>query len=151
MILLWRISTSQTSYARFVLTVSPIFSTSYEQLFLLIFGLWNNVRVHWFGKMLWEGTRVLAVSPIFSTSYEQLFLLIFGLWNDVRVHWFGEMLWEGLLGLRSRGRSRISRWGGPNPCWRGCQPPIQALFGKNICKNERIWSCWGGHARNFCM
>ena len=34
--------------------------------------------------------------------------------------------------------------GGANPHWRGCQPPTQALFGENICKNERIWSCWGG-------
>ena len=39
-----------------------------------------------------------------------------------------------------RGGSRISRWGGR-------QPPTQALFGENICKNERIWSCWGGGAR----
>ena len=43
-----------------------------------------------------------------------------------------------------RGGPRISRWGGANPRWRGCQPPTQALFGENICKNERIWSCWGG-------
>ena len=35
-------------------------------------------------------------------------------------------------------------WGGANPHWRGHQPPTQALFGENICKNERIWSCWGG-------
>ena len=28
--------------------------------------------------------------------------------------------------------------------WRGRQPLTQALFGENICKNERIWSCWGG-------
>ena len=34
--------------------------------------------------------------------------------------------------------------GGANPRWRGCQPLTQALFGENICKNERIWSCWGG-------
>ena len=34
--------------------------------------------------------------------------------------------------------------GGANPHWRGHQPPTQALFGENICKNERIWSCWGG-------
>ena len=27
----------------------------------------------------------------------------------------------------------------------GCQPPTQVLFGKNICKNERIGSCWRGH------
>ena len=26
----------------------------------------------------------------------------------------------------------------------GRQRPTQALFGENICKNERIWSCWGG-------
>ena len=30
--------------------------------------------------------------------------------------------------------------GRANPCWRGRQPPTQALFGENICKNERIWS-----------
>ena len=34
--------------------------------------------------------------------------------------------------------------GGTNPHWRGHQPPTQALFSENICKNERIWSCWGG-------
>ena len=31
--------------------------------------------------------------------------------------------------------------GGANPHWRGHQPPTQALFGENKCKNERIWSC----------
>ena len=35
--------------------------------------------------------------------------------------------------------------GGANPSWRGCQPLTHVLFGENICKNERIWSCWGGH------
>ena len=35
--------------------------------------------------------------------------------------------------------------GGANPSWRGHQPLTQALFGENICKNERIWSCWRGH------
>ena len=34
--------------------------------------------------------------------------------------------------------------GGANPRWRGHQPLTQARFGENICKNERIWSCWGG-------
>ena len=34
--------------------------------------------------------------------------------------------------------------GGANPRWRGHQPLTQVLFGENICKNERIWSCWGG-------
>ena len=43
-----------------------------------------------------------------------------------------------------RGGSRISHWGGANPHWRGHQPPTQALFSENICKNKRIWSCWGG-------
>ena len=34
----------------------------------------------------------------------------------------------------------------------GRQPLTQALFGENIYKNERIWSCWGGaRAGNFCM
>ena len=44
-----------------------------------------------------------------------------------------------------RGGSGISHWGGgTNPHWRGHQPLTQVLFGENICKNERIWSCWGG-------
>ena len=34
--------------------------------------------------------------------------------------------------------------GGANPHWRGRQPLTQLLFGENICKNKRIWSCWGG-------
>ena len=34
--------------------------------------------------------------------------------------------------------------GGANPHWRGCQPLTQVFFCENICKNERIWSCWGG-------
>ena len=34
--------------------------------------------------------------------------------------------------------------GGTNPHWSGHQPPTLVLFGENICKNERIWSCWGG-------
>ena len=46
--------------------------------------------------------------------------------------------------IHIRGGSRISHWGGVNPHWRGHQPPTQVLFGENICKNERIWSCWGG-------
>ena len=29
----------------------------------------------------------------------------------------------------------------------GRRPPMLALFGKNICKNERIGSCWGGGGR----
>ena len=37
--------------------------------------------------------------------------------------------------------------GGANPHWRGHQPLTQVFFGENICKNERIWSCWGGGAR----
>ena len=37
--------------------------------------------------------------------------------------------------------------GGAPTLGRGCQPPTQALFGENICKNERIWSCWGGGGR----
>ena len=36
--------------------------------------------------------------------------------------------------------------GGANPHWRGRQPPTQVLFSDNICKNERIWSCWWGRA-----
>ena len=48
-----------------------------------------------------------------------------------------------------RGGSRISHWGGTNPHLRGCQSLTQALFGENICKNERIWSCWGGVHRKL--
>ena len=28
----------------------------------------------------------------------------------------------------------------------GCQPLTWALFGKNVCENKRIGSCWGGEA-----
>ena len=31
----------------------------------------------------------------------------------------------------------------------GGQPLTQALFGENRCKNERIWSCWGGTCRKL--
>ena len=42
--------------------------------------------------------------------------------------------------------------GAPTLVGGGHQPPTQALFSENICKNERIWSCWGGaRTRNFCM
>ena len=37
------------------------------------------------------------------------------------------------------GGSRISRWGGG-----GRRPPMWALFGKNVCENERIGSRLGG-------
>ena len=37
--------------------------------------------------------------------------------------------------------------GGANPHWRGHQPLTQVLFSENICKNERIWSCWWGGVR----
>ena len=41
--------------------------------------------------------------------------------------------------------SRISRWGDAEPLGGGGRrPPTWALFGKNICKNERIGFCWGG-------
>ena len=43
------------------------------------------------------------------------------------------------------GGSRISRWGGADPLG-GHQSPMCTLFGENICKNERNWSCWGGGA-----
>ena len=43
-----------------------------------------------------------------------------------------------------QGRIQDFLWGGANPHWRGRQPPTQVLFDENICKNERIWSCWGG-------
>ena len=33
--------------------------------------------------------------------------------------------------------------GGTNPLG-GHQPPTHTLFGKNVCENERNWSCWGG-------
>ena len=51
--------------------------------------------------------------------------------------------------MKIRGGSRISHWGGANPHWRGCQPPTQVLYCENICKNERIWSCWGGARRKL--
>ena len=41
------------------------------------------------------------------------------------------------------GGARISHWGrGAEPL--GAQPPMQALFGENVCENERIGSHWGG-------
>ena len=43
-----------------------------------------------------------------------------------------------------QGRIQDFPLGGANPHWRGHQPPTQVLFSENICKNERIWSCWGG-------
>ena len=45
------------------------------------------------------------------------------------------------LGYPSGG-SRISPWGGAEPLGR-CQPLTWVLFGKNVCENERIGSCWG--------
>ena len=39
--------------------------------------------------------------------------------------------------------------GGANPHWRGRQPLTKVLFGENISKNERIWSCWGGARRKL--
>ena len=38
--------------------------------------------------------------------------------------------------------------GGAPSCWGRRQLPTQALFGENVCKNERIGSCWGAHAGN---
>ena len=29
----------------------------------------------------------------------------------------------------------------------GHQPPMQGLFGKNVCENVRIGFCWGGEGR----
>ena len=49
------------------------------------------------------------------------------------------------MNLRSSVKTDFPLGGGDaNPRWRGRQPPTQALFGENICKNERIWSCLGG-------
>ena len=36
------------------------------------------------------------------------------------------------------------RGGGMHPLGGGCRPPMQALFGENVCKNERIGSHRGG-------
>ena len=35
--------------------------------------------------------------------------------------------------------------GAPSRWWRGRQPLTWVLFGKNVCENERIGSCWGGY------
>ena len=51
--------------------------------------------------------------------------------------------------MHSQGRIQDFLLGGTNPRWRGHQPPTQVLFGENICKNERIWSCWGGTCREL--
>ena len=51
-----------------------------------------------------------------------------------------------------QGRIQDFPLGGANPRWKGCQPLTQVLFGENMCKNERIWSCWGGgRAPETCM
>ena len=39
--------------------------------------------------------------------------------------------------------------GGTPTLMRGRQSPTQTLFGENICKNKRIWSCWGARAGNL--
>ena len=69
------------------------------------------------------------------TSYIKSFLFIFTANCMISTDWL----------ILNRGGSRISRWGGGRqPSLEGRQPPTQALFGEKICKNERIWSCWGG-------
>ena len=45
----------------------------------------------------------------------------------------------------SSGGSRISHRGGVDPLG-GHGPPMWVLFGKNVCKNQRIWSHRGGRA-----
>ena len=47
------------------------------------------------------------------------------------------------MSILSSGGSRISRRGGVYPLG-GCGPPMQALFGENVCENERIGSHRGG-------
>ena len=56
----------------------------------------------------------------------------------------------------NRGGSRISRGGGGGgggrgPVTEGCEPPAWALFGENECENEKIGSCRGACAGNFCL
>ena len=53
------------------------------------------------------------------------------------------------LHIFTRGGSRISHWGAPPLVGRGANLPTQVLFGENICKNERIWSCWGARTGKF--
>ena len=50
---------------------------------------------------------------------------------------------NALIATSISGRSRISHWGGAEPLG-GHQPPTWVLFGKNVCENKRIGSCWGG-------
>ena len=38
----------------------------------------------------------------------------------------------------------FSVWGWGTPSRWGHPPPMQPLFGKNVCKNENIRSCWEG-------
>ena len=40
--------------------------------------------------------------------------------------------------------------GGVDPFCRGGGPLMWALFGENVCENERIGP-WGARARKFCM
>ena len=51
------------------------------------------------------------------------------------------------LNYPKEGRIQDFPLGGANPHWRGHQPLTQVLFGENICKNERIWSCWGARQK----
>ena len=51
--------------------------------------------------------------------------------------------------LHTSGGSRISRWGVADPLG-GCQPLMCTLFSKNVCKNERNGSCWGGGMCRRC-
>ena len=51
------------------------------------------------------------------------------------------------INLTYQGQIQDFPLGGGQPLLEGRKPPTQVLFGENICKNERIWSCWGGGAR----
>ena len=41
--------------------------------------------------------------------------------------------------------------GGRGPVLKGRGPPTRVLFGKNVCKNERIGSRRGAYAGKFCI
>ena len=73
--------------------------------------------------------------------------------------YFLNFVWD-LLGARllsfrqhmtEQGRIQDFPLGGRQPSLEGVPTSDTGAFWWNIYKNERIWSCWGGGAGNFCM
>ena len=54
-------------------------------------------------------------------------------------------VFESIQVTRVSGGSKISHGGGGVDLLGGCECPTWVLFSENVCKNERIASCRGGH------